>query len=152
MEKLQEQNSGKMQTLFPEGTGIALYTEQLMSVGADYVGCGHLHEPQQVGDYPIYYAGSIYPKDFGETHDAGFNVVDFELKGTKYDINVTRESFGQVNNRKFTTLEWKPKMLNGKRVWISLKDKEVNIDEETEKLLAAGAIQGSKVTVEFSPG
>lgn len=133
------------------GTGIALYTEQLMSVGADYVACGHLHEPQQVGTYPIYYAGSIYPKDFGETHDAGFNVVDFELKGTKYDINVTRESFGQVNNRKFTTLEWKPEAVKGKRVWISLKDKEVNIDEETEKLLAVGAIQGSKVTVEFSP-
>jgi exonuclease SbcD len=60
------------------GTGISITIDDLKDIGADYYALGHIHKPQQAGELPAYYAGSIYPKNFGETHKSGFNVVEFE--------------------------------------------------------------------------
>ncbi len=63
------------------GTGVAITIDDLAGIGADYYALGHIHKPQQVGTLPAYYAGSIYPKDFGETHISGFNIVEMEAAG-----------------------------------------------------------------------
>ena len=49
--------------------------------GFDYVGLGHLHKPQSVGD-GMYYAGSIYKYSLAETgHDKSVNVVKLGPRG-----------------------------------------------------------------------
>lgn len=53
----------------------ALSKEELKSFNADYIACGHIHKPQMIMDN-CYYSGSACPKDFGETHDAIFKVVE----------------------------------------------------------------------------
>ena len=34
--------------------------------GFDYVALGHIHKPQQIGDHPVWYAGSLLKYSFGE--------------------------------------------------------------------------------------
>ena len=34
--------------------------------GVDYVALGHIHKPQQIGDHPVWYAGSLLKYSFGE--------------------------------------------------------------------------------------
>jgi len=58
------------------GTGISITIDDLADIGADYYALGHIHKPQRVGTLQAYYAGSVYPKNFGETQKAGFNVAD----------------------------------------------------------------------------
>lgn len=55
--------------------GFALSKKELEAFGADYIACGHIHKPQMVMDN-CYYSGSACPKDFGETHDAIFKIVE----------------------------------------------------------------------------
>ena len=62
------------------GTGISVTIDDLADIGADYYALGHIHKPQKVGNINAYYAGSIYPKNFGETHQAGFKIVDSGLE------------------------------------------------------------------------
>ena len=55
----------------------------------DYVALGHIHRPQQIGDRPVYYAGSPLKYSFSEAmHDKSVNIVTLGEKG---DITVTRE-------------------------------------------------------------
>lgn len=35
--------------------------------GFDYVALGHIHKPQQIGNHPVWYAGSLLKYSFGET-------------------------------------------------------------------------------------
>jgi exonuclease SbcC len=63
------------------GTGIAVSRDDLAAVGADYYACGHVHEPQEIPGLPGGYAGSGYPKDFGETHKAGANIAEIGTEG-----------------------------------------------------------------------
>lgn len=56
----------------------AIDRDILDGIGADYIACAHIHRRQKVGGMrtPCYYCGSLPPKNFGETHESGFNIVE----------------------------------------------------------------------------
>lgn len=138
------------------GTGIAITIDDLAGIGADYYALGHIHKPQQVGTLPAYYAGSIYPKDFGETHISGFNIVEVEAAGSP--ARVQRVDFPHPQNMK---IEGGADIkidddFSGKRVWLDItctKEERVLLDED--RLLAQlkehGAVDGSRVTISDIP-
>ncbi len=59
----------------PKGN-FALTKSILKSFNAKYIACGHIHKPQKIAEN-CYYSGSASPKDFGETHNAIFKIVEF---------------------------------------------------------------------------
>lgn len=137
------------------GTGIALSIDDLAGIGADYYALGHIHKPQQVGNLAAYYAGSIYPKDFGETHKAGFNIVEI---AAGMPARVERVDFPHPQNMKIeggadTRIDGD---FSGKRVWLDItctKEERVLLDEERllSELKAHGAEDGSRVTISDIP-
>jgi exonuclease SbcC len=143
------------------GTGIAITIDDLNDIGADYYALGHIHKPQQVGNLPAYYAGSIYPKNFGETHKAGFNLV--QIDGTASQAEITRVDFPHPQNLKIEVAGNKlgqkfllPKELKGYKVWLEitcLKDMRpvVNTEGQLQHLLDNGAATGSRVTIRDIP-
>ena len=149
------------------GTGIAVTIDDLADIGADYYALGHIHKPQKVGPLSAYYAGSIYPKNFGETHKAGFNVVElFNSDGSIYfeDI-VTRVDFPHPQNLKieiksmqaFKAFSCEAKEIRGKKVWVEITCAReeralINAEKELSDLFEAGAAPGSRVTIKDIPG
>lgn len=141
------------------GTGIAISIDELDAIGADYYALGHIHKPQQVGTLPAYYAGSIYPKDFGETHKAGFNFVEIE----KGSANVQRIDFTHPQNMKIESgADFSVDAMgaegdfSGKKVWLEItctKEERVLLDEDRilAELKAHGAVDGSRVTISEIP-
>ena len=141
------------------GTGISISIDDLASIGADYYALGHIHKPQQVGTLPAYYAGSIYPKDFGETHKAGFNFVEI-VKGS---ANVQRIDFSHPQNMKIESgADFSVDAMgaegdfSGKKVWLEItctKEERVLLDEDRilAELKAHGAVDGSRVTISEIP-
>lgn len=138
------------------GTGIAISVDELSSIGADYYALGHIHKPQQVGNLPAYYAGSIYPKDFGETHKAGFNFVKIE-PGKEADVQ--RVDFPHPQNIKIeggadfsVDAMGAEGDFSGKKVWLEItctKEERVLLDEDKilSEIKKHGAVEGSRVTV-----
>ncbi len=139
------------------GTGIAISVDDLAGIGADYYALGHIHKPQQVGTLPAYYAGSIYPKDFGETHKAGFNIV--EIDGAGKPARVERVDFPHPQNMKIESgadISLDSQDIAGKRVWLEItctKEERVTLDEDTllSELRKRGATDGSRVTIADIP-
>ncbi|MBO5608104.1 MAG: AAA family ATPase [Treponema sp.] len=139
------------------GTGISISIDDLSQIGADYYALGHIHKPQQVGTLPAYYAGSIYPKDFGETHKAGFNLV--QIEGAKIAASVERVEFPHSQNMKIESgaeCKINGEEIKGKRVWLEItctKEERVMMNEDTilADLLAHGAVEGSRVTISDIP-
>ena len=141
------------------GTGIAISIDDLASIGADYYALGHIHKPQQVGTLTAYYAGSIYPKDFGETHKAGFNIVEIADGKTE----VKRIDFRHPQNMKIeSNSDFSVDAMgaegdfSGKKVWLEItctKEKRVLLDEDRilAELKAHGAVDGSRVTISEIP-
>lgn len=91
---------------------IALSKENLTKADADYYALGHIHLPQELWQN-CRYVGSCYPKDAGEHHRAGFNLVHIENGKTRvnripfgFPENVTEsvllQNIDQIKNRKFT--------------------------------------------------
>jgi exonuclease SbcC len=138
------------------GTGIAITVDELADIGADYACLGHIHKPQQVGNLPAYYAGSIV-KNFGEQHKSGFNLVTVD----KGNAAVERIDFLDPQNLKIETsdlnsCEFPPGGIAGKRVWLEItcsKEQRVliNADEELARLRELGAVEGSRVTISDIP-
>jgi exonuclease SbcD len=141
------------------GTGIAVTVDDLGDIDADYYALGHIHKPQQVGSLPAYYAGSIYPKNFGETHQAGFNV--YEIRPGEHFNRYQRIDFPHPQNLKieYTWLEGWPFTENevkGRRVWLEVtctreQRAHVGIEDGLEGLMESGAAPGSRVTVNELP-
>jgi exonuclease SbcC len=140
------------------GTGISITVDDLNDIGADYYALGHIHKPQGVGSLSAYYAGSIYPKNFGETHKVGFNTVEIaEVHGAigGYLTNVERVDFPHPQNFKIERKYPNTKDLEdvkGKRVWLEItctKEQRAFLGAETElkNLLDHGAAIGSRVTI-----
>lgn len=142
------------------GTGIAISIDELSSIGADYYALGHIHKPQQVGNLPAYYAGSIYPKDFGEAHKAGFNFVKIE-PGKEADVQ--RVNFPHPQNVKIEggsdfsiDAMGAEGDFSGKKVWLEItcsKEERVLLDEDKilEEIKSHGAVEGSRVTINEIP-
>jgi exonuclease SbcC len=146
------------------GTGIAVTIDDLASIGADYYALGHIHKPQRVGSLPAYYAGSIYPKNFGETHQAGFNMADVESSlDNEHTVLVTAVDFPHPKNMKievggdtFDGTFILPKYLTGFRVWLEITCPRemrafVNAGKHLRHLLDNGAAEGSRVTINDIP-
>ncbi|MDR1837563.1 MAG: metallophosphoesterase [Treponema sp.] len=145
------------------GTGIAITIDDLADIGADYYALGHIHKPQQAGSLPAYYAGSIYPKNFGETHKAGFNVVEIVNPLGVSKTFVNRVVFPHPENLKLeirltdnfklgNQIGFDKEVVAGKKVWAEIvctKEQRaiVNADAELQALLGEGAVEGSRVTI-----
>jgi exonuclease SbcC len=148
------------------GTGIAITVDDLNDIDADYYALGHIHKPQRVGNLPAYYAGSIYPKNFGETHQAGFNMVELSQAGSYgFNADVERIDFPHPQNMKIETRYEKggdenrfllPKDLTGFRVWLEISCNRENrplldVDRQLAYLLEHGATKDSRVTISDIP-
>lgn len=84
--------SAVYQNGFKVSTPTAISVDLLQSTNADYIACGHVHKRQELFKN-CWYAGSCYPKNSGETHDCGFNLVTINN-----DVNVEFVSFGFPQN------------------------------------------------------
>lgn len=61
-------------------TSYAMPGVWLKELDMDYIALGHIHLDQQIESVGhCYYAGSVAPIDFGEQHNAGFNLIDIEV-------------------------------------------------------------------------
>jgi exonuclease SbcC len=140
------------------GTGIAITIDDLADIGADYYALGHIHKPQQIGNLNAYYAGSIYPKNFGETHQASFKIVDVEpAMENERLVSVNTVNFPHPQNVKFETgnpaaYVNTPREVKGKKVWLEISCTRENrnlfdVEEYLKLLLEAGAVEGSRVTI-----
>lgn len=144
-----------------QGTGLTVTADDLAAVGADYIALGHIHEPQQIKGLPAYYAGSFYPKDFGETHKAGANIVEIKnspidpetndyVSPTGYEMEVSRLDFPHPQRLSIKAEFYSPDEVSGRIVSFEptmTRDERIlyNIDTETEALLSNGALPGSRV-------
>lgn len=156
-----------------QNTNLVVTKEDIEMVGADYVACGHIHEPQEVGQ-GIFYAGSAFPQNWGETHQAGVNIVeifqqtdaageDFITTEWWHDINVKRVDLPFPQRVKLTTT-WpdgpdvfsEPANIADKLVWIEAtvsQDTAATFDQDASlhRLLDLGALEGSRVTLNILP-
>lgn len=60
--------------LLPQGS-LTFSLDDLMSIGADYISCGHIHHRQDLND-KIRYEGSIRPVNWGERSRKGFTITN----------------------------------------------------------------------------
>ena len=155
------------------GTGLALSRDELAAIGATYYALGHIHNPQQVGDLPAFYAGSAYPIDWGETHKAGANLVQIEeYPGTKNPITgedrsgcfvaqVSRVPFPHPQRVKLSRHpdDSAPLLVEsfaGRQVWLEMtatreEAAELDADRILSSMLEDGALPGSRVTLNVLP-
>lgn len=147
---------GKYQNGQPVEEGIGV--DDLAMVGADYYALGDIHEPQQVGDMPAYYPGSIVPQNWGETHSPGFNIVDVQAGSHSVD----RVNMGVPGNQKIRAravrdlygidiADHEP-IERGRRVWLEIsctadQAAQIDIGLFEGRLRLQGAVDGSRVTL-----
>ena len=145
----------------------ALGRDDLAMIDADYYALGDIHKPQQIGDLPMYYPGSIYPNNWGETHQCGFNVVEIrdaiepmEGEYCGFFAEVTRVPYPHPQQRKIETNALdsppQPEELDGYRVWWEItvareEAGEINTDNMLAAMKGYGAVEGSKVTIKVKP-
>ena len=148
----------------------AIGRDDLAMIGADYYALGDIHAPQQIGDLPMYYPGSAYPLTWGETHQAGFNVVTFadnlsdNLLDTVCDkpVTVERVDYPHPQRSKYTLageelLNLSEGAVSGRKVWIEVvclpedKPGDDEVAEVVELMHRLGALPGSKITVNITP-
>jgi len=146
----------KSGTGYAAASGLAVTRDDLAMVGADYIALGDIHEPQQIGDLPAYYPGSIYPLDWGETHKAGCNVVEIEGDAEGWARAITRLDFPHPQRVKIARkpgdgLAYQVLPIADRMVWeewTMTQEEASGFDEtsELEGLMVCGALEGSKVT------
>lgn len=155
----------KTATGYTAESGLAVTRDDLVAVGADYIALGDIHEPQQIPGVPAYYPGSIYPINWGETHKAGANVVEIRaastgdlFAGSSNDVVVSRLEFPHPQRMKIAHTYgqvWTGCVV-GKQVWVETtvtKDEAQLCDTDAllDKLMADGALPGSRVTLNVLP-
>ena len=152
--------------ILDNGSGIRPSVDDLAAVCADYIAMGDIHEPQQVGasiGLPAYYPGSAYPIDFGETHEAGANLVELNRvpgseRFVEFSHTVTRVPFGHPVNRKiskrYPASIVPDDIVPGARTWLEItctKEESPLITFDSEALTSMGAAPGSRVTLNVLP-
>jgi DNA repair protein SbcC/Rad50 len=167
-------------TGYEAGSGIMVSRDDLAAVGFDYGALGDIHEPQKIADLQAYYPGSIYPKNFGETHKAGCNVVEiapvpateteeefdlFKASGapsTGFLAKVSRLDFPHPQRVKLARkpddgIAYNTLDLEGKLVWeewTASREWAAGFDAESELsglIQGSGALPGSRVTLSVLP-
>lgn len=150
------------------GTGLAVSRDDLAAVGADYYALGDIHEPQQIGDLPAYYPGSIYPINWGETHKAGANVVEIRdvintseelFDPPPFSVTLSRLNFPHAQRMKiarkpgdgkaYSDFGYEDKLVWEE--WTLSKDEDFDLESELQFLLDTGALEGSRVTLNILP-
>jgi len=145
-----------------DSSGMAVTYDELASVGADYIALGDIHEPQRIGDLQAYYPGSIYPTNWGETHQAGFNLVTIEDGDDLFEdhkVSVERIQLPQPQRVKIeatTNSMWSYESdVSGKLTWVEITcraEDAPNIDHILDDLTTSrGALPGSRVTLNILP-
>jgi exonuclease SbcC len=154
--------------------GIALGSEDLALVGADYYALGHVHLAQEIRGLPAYYAGSAFPVDWGELDQKGCNLVEFmetaavmedDRTAVAFDPIVTRIDFPHPPRRKVIvemsgsfggqlSIPGQIGDVLGYQVWVVVKapkDSDMITAGILTGMLDAGAVEGSRVTLEAIP-
>lgn len=134
--------------------------DDLAMIGADYYALGHIHEPQQIDYLAAYYPGSVYPINWGETHQAGFNLVEIDNGPPPEEslVIVRHLHYPHPRQVKIETAHGENRIMpdiTGLRVWQEIscaRDEAATIDTEalTESLRAWGAVEGSRVTLKVT--
>jgi exonuclease SbcC len=156
-------SGAKTGTGYEAGSGIMVSRDDLAQVGADYLALGDIHEPQQIPGLPAYYPGSVYPINWGETHKAGCNLVEIDGDADGWARAITRIDFPHPQRKKIST-SWPigPDSFSpdgevaGRMVWVEVTTTrelaaDFNAEASLQKLLAAGALPGSRVTLNVLP-
>lgn len=93
------------------GMDIEVSTDQLKLSNADLFLCGHIHLPQELPGN-VFYSGSIYPNNFGENHEHGFYIHEFDCdelyksefvktpcrKLVRFAVDLTTENIEYLDN------------------------------------------------------
>jgi len=145
--------------ILPPG-GIQIGKDDLALVGADYYALGHIHLGQQIEDMPAYYCGSMFPVNWGELDQKGFNIVEFD----DYVLEVGCEPVVQRipfphPPRKKIVFEYGSEItedVDGFQVWVECKGTKeqlrlLDIDERMDELLSMGACSDSRITKAIIP-
>jgi len=137
---------------------IAIGRDDLALVGADYYALGHIHLRQRIPDLPAYYAGSAYPKDWGERDRKTFNIVDL----SDQEALKAHEPLVEHHQLPHPPLQKivlgmddgiSEMMVAGCRVWVvrRVPDGVSSNTEPLEAVVRQYAEPGSRVTVEIVP-
>lgn len=105
----------------------------------DYVALGHIHRPQQIGDRPVYYAGSPLKYSFSEAlHDKSVNIVTLNAKG---DMTVTKEKLTPL--REMRILKGSMEQILQAALWEQDTDYvQVTLTDEAELYDPLGTLRG----------
>lgn len=137
---------------------LAIGRDDLALVGADYYALGHIHKAQQIGDLPAYYAGSAFPVNWGELDQKIFNYVLFDPD----QITIAEQPYPHPPRKKVVKqpggaawIQDDPEV-DGFQVWLDLQANKqqaatINREELLQELIAAGALEGSRMTVTILP-
>lgn len=68
-------------------TDIAVSPDSLSETEADYIGLGHIHKRQQVGNYRSFYAGSPFQMNFGEADQVKKGWLDVHFFDSKESVD-----------------------------------------------------------------
>jgi exonuclease SbcC len=136
---------------------IALGREDLALVDADYYALGHIHLAQQIGDLPAFYAGSAFPVNWGELDQKGFNAVEIS---EGQPVLIGRVPLPHPPRRKLQIRFGQQLPQNGeiadRQVWLEIcaareQAGVINREAVLTELMAGGALEGSRVTVQVLP-
>ena len=136
---------------------LAIGREDLALVGADYYALGHIHKAQQIPNIPAFYAGSVFPVNWGELEQKGFYEVGI---GPADSFMINQVPYPHPPRKKIVRhilSEWPPaEGVEGFQVWVDVQVNKIlasDFDRELhlQELLEAGALPGSRVTVTVLP-
>ena len=154
--KIEGATMGKGLRIGP-GQGLSFSKDDLKALKADYIAFGDIHEPQRIEGTRAWYAGSIYPLDFGEGHKAGCWAVTLSSPGAP--AIAERETFPHpVRRHLISSMECAEEVpgMHGECVWYEIRctreeAARLNPDIILSRLLGHGASKGSKVTLDIQP-
>lgn len=154
--KIEGASMGKGMRVGP-GQGLSFSKDNIRALNADYIAFGDIHEPQRIEGTRAWYAGSIYPLDFGETHKAGCWAVNVSRPGAP--AIAERVAFPHPVRRHLVSsgeCAWEVPGMHGECVWYEIRctrEEAARIEPDLilARLLGHGASKGSKVTLEIQP-
>ena len=137
---------------------VAADRSDLAAVGADYYALGHIHLAQRLPGLPAWYCGSAFPVNWGEREAKTFRQVLLGGKEGRPAVAVRAVPYPHPPRRKLVLppggrLEGD---LAGCQVWLEVqvgREEAATVDRGAllERLLAAGAVAGSRVTLAVLP-
>jgi exonuclease SbcC len=143
--------------------------DMLTMVGADYYALGDIHEPQAIPGHPnAQYVGSLYPCNWGEEHQPGWNLVEFSFRAGEpagdfflMDTSASFERFEfplpQQKKISCTANQRKPvEAFRGFKSWLEIsvsaeEARSVEVEELLKLMYRHGAVEGSRVTLKIIP-